>query len=246
MNFKILFSITIFIFAFNIGNAQDTYWSSSGEIILSFSNAAYHNQPNAGDYLQISDAPRFTIWFHSSSYLNVDLNEHFGFYSGVSLRNIGFITMEKSSNDAISENVKWKRRSYSLGIPLALKLGKMDDGFYFFAGGQYEWLFHYKEKEFLSSGKRKYSEWFSSRVNTFLPSIFAGIAFPRGVSLKFTYTMDDFMNKDYSYSEAGTGAIVKPYENMDSQIFYISLFVNTRWDKYLEKSETKIKKIAAL
>jgi len=238
--------MAIILIALNKGKAQNVYGSSSGEIILSFSNAAYHNQPNAGDYLSISGAPRFTMWFHSSSYLNVDFNEHFGLYSGLTLRNIGLITMEKSSKPSISEDVKWKRRAYSLGIPLALKLGKMEDGFYFFAGGQYDWLFHYKEKEFLSDGKRKSSKWFSSKVNTFLPSVFLGIAFPSGISLKFTYAMDDFMNKDYSYTATGTGNIIKPYENMDSQIFYISMFFNSRWDKYLEPSETKIKKIAAL
>ena len=245
MKLKLLFIITIALFSLNEIKAQGVYGSSSGEVILSFSNAAYHNNPNAGDYRQVSDAPRFTIWFHTTSYLNFDMSEHFGIYSGLSLRNIGLITMEPSSNPNVTGDVKWKRRSYSLGIPLAFKLGKLDNGFYLFAGGQYEWLFHYKEKEFLNSGKRKYTEWFSSRVNSFLPSVFVGMAFPGGMSLKFTYAMDDFMNKNYSYQD-NSGNLIKPYENMDSKIFYISLFMNAKWDEYLEESQTRIKKIAAL
>jgi len=244
MKIKLLITFIVIALSFNKINAQEIYGTSSGEVILSFSNAAYHNTPAAGDYQQVSDAPRFTIWFHTSSYINFDFSEHIGLMSGLTLRNIGLITMEPSSIPSVVEYVKWKRRSYSLGVPLAFKIGKLNDGFYLFGGGQYEWLFHYKEKEFLYSGKRKFTEWFSSRVNTFLPSVFVGVAFPGGMSLKFTYAMDDLMNKNYSYQENGN--IIKPYENMDSRIFYISLFMNARWDKYLEESQTKIKKIAAL
>ncbi len=225
-------------------DAQSFYGSSSGEMILSFSNAAYHGSPyNPGETVSVSDAPRFTVWFHTSSYLNMDFGEHFGLYTGLGIRNIGFITKEKSSDITINENVKWKRRSYTLGIPFAFKIGNMN-GFYFFAGGQYDWLFHYKEKEFLNSGKRKYSEWFSKRVNTFLPSVFVGFTLPSDLSIKFTYTLESFMNKDYSYVDHN-GDLVKPYENMDSKIYYISVFYNAKWTNYIEK-ETTVKKVAVL
>jgi len=247
MKLKLLLAITLFMFSFTGLFAQETYSSSSGEMILSFSNAGYKNYvDNSGnkmDFKSVSDAPRFTVWFHLAYFYNIDFGEHFGIYTGLSMRNIGLITMEKSSNHDVREDVKWKRRSYSLGIPLAIKIGNMD-GFYLFAGGQYEWLFHYKEKEFLNSGKRKYTEWFSKRVNAFIPSVFVGATLPGGLSAKFTYALDDFMNRDYSYTNT-SGKIVKPYENMDSKIYYFSLFYNARWDAVMAQ-ESSMRKIALL
>ena len=71
-----------------------------------------------------------------------------------------------------------------LGVPLAIKLGSFKNHFYFFGGGEYEMAFHLKEKywtdSFDRSGpKTKSTEWFSSQTPTFLPSLFAGVQFPR-------------------------------------------------------------------
>ncbi|RUA29755.1 MAG: hypothetical protein DSY76_03085, partial [Bacteroidetes bacterium] len=187
-----------------------------------------------------------TIWFHFSTNWHYDFSNRFGLYSGLSNRNIGFITKEMSTaidnNTGSTYMVKWKRRSYSLGIPLALKFGDMEKGFYAFAGGQIEWLYHYKEKEFLTTGKRKYSEWFSDRTQMFLPSVFVGVTFPHGLSVKFTYALNDFMNKSY-VDAAGN----KPYKDLDSRIMYISFFNTIRWEKKTyEKKEKRNSTMAFL
>lgn len=237
-------------FGWNTIEAQDIYNTTSGEFIFGWSNARY-NTPDAGDQLiydntsgQTQNALRFTLWFHLYSYWHLDFSKNFGLFTGIGNRNIGFITNEMSSS--IDENtskrykVKWKRRSYALGVPIAIKLGNLDNGTYLFGGGQLEWLYHYKEKEFLNSGKRKYTEWFSKRVNSFLPSVFIGLSFPRGLNLKFTYSIVDFMNRSFIDGAGNT-----PYKYMDSKIMYISVFQSVKRQKVsYEKKEKKQPKIA--
>ncbi len=246
----------VFAFSFSTAFSQKFYNTTSGELIFGFSNASYNASniselPNNNINGGIAGPMRFTLWFHFGSYWNYDFNNNFGIYTGISNRNIGFITNEKSTLNSAgvaetSENVKWKRRAYAAGIPLVFKIGSFEDKFYFFAGGQIEWLYHYKEKEFKPSGKRKYTEWFSNRVNQFLPSVFAGISFPNGTSIKFTYELNDMMNKDYSYID-GSGNIQTPYKYMDSKMFYFSIFQMVRWDQNTYTKEIKEhKKIALL
>ena len=237
---------SFFLFAMNT-MAQDSYWASSSSVILSFSNASIEDPNNPGERILTADAPRFTIWYNGNVYYNYHINNHLGFYTGFGVNNIGFITNEKASVSAsepdFNTDVKWKRRAYALTIPLALKIGNMDN-FYVYGGGQYDFLFHYKEKEFLSTGKRKMTKWFSQRVNMHLPSVFFGIAFSGGVSLQFTYSLNDFMNQDFSYTD-GNGITTRPYQGMDSQIMYFSFFVNRDFGE-LTKSTTTTKKIAVL
>jgi hypothetical protein len=106
----------------------------------------------------------------------------------------------------------------------------MEDDFYFFFGGQYEMFYHYKEKEFLPSGKRKYTEWFSDRVNLFVPSVFAGITIKKGLSIKFTYALDDMMNRNYTMTDVN-GVVQSPYRYLDSKLMYVSIFIMMKSDK---------------
>lgn len=253
---KLILIIAVVIGTYTIVNAQKIYNTTSGELIFGFSNASYDapnisDLPNNNSNGDITGPMRFTLWFHFGTYWHYDFNNNFGIYTGIANRNIGFITNEKSSVNSAgvaetSDNVKWKRRAYSAGVPLVLKVGSFEDDFYFFVGGQMEWLYHYKEKEFKPSGKRKYTEWFSSRVNQFLPSVFVGVTFPHGTSLKFTYALDDMMNKDYTYTD-GNGNQQTPYKYMNSQMFYFSIFQMVRWDnKTTTKEVNESKKIALL
>lgn len=245
---KIIFFTIVFFSLWNYSSAQKFYNTTSGELIFGFSNASYDatnisDLPNSNIEGSIQGPIRFTLWFHFGNYWHYDFNNNIGFYSGFSNRNIGFITSEKAtanSNGLVetSDNVKWKRRAYAAGIPLVLKIGSFEDDFYFFAGGQMEFLYHYKEKEFKPSGKRKYSEWFSSRVNKFLPSIFIGVAFPQGTNIKFTYELDDMMNRNYSFTD-GNGVNKYPYKHMSSQLFYFSVFQMVRWDNKTKIKENK-------
>jgi len=132
---------------------------------------------------------RLTWWFHSNEHLHVDIIKNAGLFTGIAIRNIGFITDE--------DELKIKYRSYSLGLPLAIKIGSLPKNFFIYGGAEYEWLFHFKQKVFVEGEKRKYSEWLSNRTQRFIPSLFAGVQFPGGLNLKFRYYLDDFLNHSY-------------------------------------------------
>jgi hypothetical protein len=194
-----------------------TYSTSSGELIFSFAdykiNSAAVNTP-----------VRFTCFFHVGGYQHVDFTNNVGLYSGLALRNVGF-----TSTSADSFN-KVKRRQYTIGVPLAIKIGDLGNDTYLFAGGEAELAFHYKEKFFKDDVKQSQKDraWFSARTNLFLPSVFVGVNFKGGANIKFKYYLEDFYNTNYTTTD-GT----KKYGNVNSsQMFYFSLSLNIRNASY--------------
>jgi hypothetical protein len=186
-----------------------------------------------------SNNVRYTVFFHLGQYIHMDFGDRFGLYSGLGIRNVGMITDETlpqtvstTGASVLYTDYKIIRRQYMLGIPLAIKLGSFKNHFYVFGGGEYEMAFHLKEKFWTGSfdrdgSKTKSKEWFSNQTPTFLPSLFAGIQFPRGVNLKFKYYLTNFLNNDYKLSgNSQEGAIFNLSDltrYQDSQIFYFSL-----------------------
>ena len=61
----------------------------------------------------------------------MDFSNSIGLYTGVAIRNVGFIY----DTDLPTKTI---RRSYNLGVPLALKLGVFDKHMYLFGGGEYD------------------------------------------------------------------------------------------------------------
>ena len=159
---------------------------------------------------------RFTAFFHVSPLVNFDFSRWSGIYTGLAIRNVGYIQDEVPDPDID----KIKRRSYTLGLPLAFKVGNMEKTF-FFVGAEYEWLFHYKEKTFNGNVKSIYKDWFTNRTPHFMPSVFAGVQFPGGVNLKAKYYLTNFLNEDYTDSNGQ-----HPFAGMDVRIFYVALSFN--------------------
>ena len=95
------------------------------------------------------------------------------------------------------------------------------DNFFLYGGGEYEYMFHYKQKLFLEDNKTKFKEWGSDRVNSFIPSFFVGVQFPHGINLKFKYYLDDFLNKDFTGTDFGYNVDYSQFEK--SRIWYLSL-----------------------
>jgi len=211
---------------------SDVYTVTSGELIFSWADV--EQAPiGGGEMLGVSGIPRFSAFFHVGQYVHLDFSDAIGLYSGMAVRNIGFIT----EDDALGIE-KEKHRSYTLGIPLALKLGSFRNHFYLFGGAEYELLFHYKYKYWKDGNKYKTSEWFSDRTNLFVPSVFVGMQFPKGLNVKFKYYLDDFLNNGYKkgddprndYSRFGK-----------TQMFYISLSwqFNTKDFKKMFEGESR-------
>lgn len=230
-------------------SAQRKIYHSNGfEWILSGSDVKFNN-------VDVNNNMRFTLFFHTQQHANLDFNDRIGLFTGFGIRNVGFIVEDYYQNVGFSnitdEDINWnkntkiKRRSYSLGFPLAFKVGSFDKHFFFFAGGEYEWMFHYKQKQFLDGNKTKFTEWNSNRVTTWIPSLFAGVQFPQGFRLKFKYYMDDFLNTEFVGNDFG-----RPVDYSDFQstgVWYVSMafFINK---KHLEKlrSGTAFEKSASL
>ncbi len=191
------------------GYAQEgIYTTTGGEMIFQMSEV------NEGG--PISTNTRWTIFLHLGTYVHKDFNNNFGLFSGLSLRNVGFITNEDTE--------KKIRRTYNLGLPLAIKVGVFDKHLFLFGGAEYEWLFHYKEKYWPNSnGKRdgekvKYTEWFSNRVNRFVPSVFVGVETPWGMNIRFKYYLQNYMNQNYIDA---SGDLL--YSDLEVNLYYISI-----------------------
>jgi hypothetical protein len=221
--------------------AQKLYTETSGEMIFSQSQASFTPEftgeyPNAN---LASNNVRFTVFFHLGQYVHYDFSNNVGLLSGLAIRNIGMITDESLPTQVTGgvepvnyDEYKIIRRQYSLGLPLALKIGAFDKHFYFFGGGEYEMAFHFKEKYWTgnydrSGDKTKNTEWFSGQTPTFLPSVFGGIQFPYGLNVKFKYYLNDFLDSSYKGNgNTVTGSTFDIHDQTrykESNIFYVSL-----------------------
>lgn len=201
--------------------SQDVYSVTSSELLFQFSNTEI-------DGLDVSDQMRFTAFFHWGQNWHLDFNNSIGLFTGFAIRNVGFIYDEDQPFQ------KTIRRSYTLGAPLALKIGSFKHHFYLFGGGEYEMLFHYKAKRWYSHDrdgvKVKDSEWFSDKTRLFVPFAFAGIQFPGGINVKFKYYLGDFLNTEYVGRDLGSDN-VSFADYTRQEMFYLSVSWQFRTDK---------------
>ena len=169
---------------------------------------------------------RFSPVLNLYSNYHYDLNENLGIMTGLALRNVGF---QYESPD--EQAVRFKYRTYNLGVPIGLKIGSMDKA-YLYGGYELEWAFNYKEKRFENDKKvEKDVFWFNKRVNALQHSVFAGIQFYSGMNIKFKYYLSNFHNQDYV--EYFDNTPTNPYASINTNLWYISLnfaiFKNTKF-----------------
>jgi len=218
--------ISFFLFGLltiTFAHAQEdkkVYANTSGELIFSFANITDSGNEE-GSILRFSPVVNIQNW------VNIDKSDHFGIFTGLSVRNVGFI-YDVPDNSSVKfdypneTNVRKKFRTYNLGVPIGLKLGNLSDKFVF-VGYELEIPINYKEKTFINEDKvKKTNIWFSNRVNTLNHSLMAGVQLPYGATLKFKYYLTNFFNKKYQASD-GQGGTIKPYQNIDVNVFYFSL-----------------------
>lgn len=191
------------------------YWTSGGEWI--FSSGTLDNYNNV---------VRFSPVINLQSLANFDKTSQFGWFTGINIRNVGFIYDE-------SATVRKKVRNYNLGIPVGVKFGNLDKSF-FFGGYELEMALNYRERRFENEVRTdRFSVWFSDRVNFFQHALFVGVALPKGTSIKAKYYLTSFYNQNFQATD-GSGNLVKPYQGIDANIFYVSLnfdlFKNGKFD----------------
>jgi len=203
-------SFTVNGFSQSEKGKSKAYWTTGGELIFSFANVDQHGN-------SLSSTMRFSPVVNLQAMLNKDVNKNFGLFTGLALRNVGYITKDYI-DPADSLNYKKKFRSYNLGIPLGFKVGNLEKIF-FYAGYEIELAMSYKEKTYISGDKTdKITGWFSDRQEIFQHGFLAGVQFPYGTNLKFKYYLSEFHNQDFT-DNAG----IKPYGGLKANIFYISL-----------------------
>ncbi len=204
MRFKTAFALIFLLLPLTLPG-QKLYTVSGGEMIFQAALVDYKDGDAANTNL------RYSSFFHFGEFIHHDFGDHVGVFSGIGMRNVGFILEE--------QDVKTKFRSYNLGIPLAFKAGSFTRNLYFFGGTEYEWMFHFKQKVFENGNKYKYNRWFSNRTPDFIPSVFAGFQFPAGMQVKFRYYLDNFLNNKYNGGDPRND-----YTTFDNtRIWYISV-----------------------
>lgn len=215
---KVSFILLLFIGASNGLSAQDTknhkkvYSSFGGELIFSWADVTSNG-------VDANTITRFSPVLNIQHQLHLDMNEKLGFLTGVNIRNVGFIF-----DDPNAVSTRYKARSYTLGIPLAIKAGNMN-GLFLFGGYELEFPFNFKEKKFVNEDKvDKNTSWFSNKTPTVYQTLFAGLQTRYGVQLKFKYYMTNFFNKDYSAND-GAGNVIYPYRDINANVFYTSLSI---------------------
>jgi len=199
----VLLTVTAF------GQQKKIYTHTGVEVIFAFADV----EQNGTDY---GTPLKFTPVINIETILNGDLSSHLGLFTGLAVRNVGYI-FDDYYDFAENATYQKKFRSYNLGVPLGFKIGDLKKLF-FYAGYEAEVAFLYKEKT-IEAGDRidQIAEWFSDRQDIFQHSVLVGVQFPKGANLKFKYYISDFHNQDFVDATNH-----KPYEGLNSNVFYFS------------------------
>jgi hypothetical protein len=220
---------------------RNWYSMTASEIIFSYGEVKSFTGPATTETYKLNNIVRFTCFFHIQEQFHYNFNNHFGLYTGIGIRNVGLIN-DIYISDSLS-SVTVKQRSYSLGIPLALKIGNMKQGAFLALGAEAELMFAYKEKILYNDQKTKFYDWFSDNVNLINPSLFADIRFSGGSYVRFKYYMMDFLkDKDMSFQVPTTKTDVY-YRPESSTMMYIAIgssFRNRPHHKHHTSSKTDV------
>ncbi len=182
---------------------------------------------------------RFTWFLNTGFNLNYDFSSTVGIFTGLGIKNIGYIEKIKPLDSTI------KRRVYTVGLPVGIKVGNLKRKTYGFLGGGVDVPFNYREKGYIRKGnKDKFNEWFSERTAAYMPYGFAGVSFNPGIYFKIQYYPGNFMNADFIEDNSNIGTVgTKPYTRHDLQMLMISVGLDIRYSnkmkiKHKEHHET--------
>jgi hypothetical protein len=197
----------------NNAPAKTWYGMSGSELIFSAGKLIDHGAV-------LGNKTRFSLFLHVQNQMHYDFAKYIGVYTGFGIKNVGFINTIRIPNQT---DANIKQRCYSLGIPFAIKLGKMERGNYLAIGGEEELMFNYKRKIFYNGNKSKTSEWFSKDVTRFNPSVFAELHFHKGSYIRFKSYLNNFLvNRSTPFYLPKTGILVD-YKPEQSSLFYVSI-----------------------
>ncbi len=175
--------------------------------------------------------PRFTYFLNTGFNVNYDFNQHLGLFTGLGIKNIGFIEKITPLDSTI------KRRVYAVGLPLGIRVGNIKKKNYAFVGGGVDLPFNYREKGYVRRGKKdKFNEWFSDRTPSYMPYGFVGVSFKPGMYVKVQYYPGNFMNAGFTetISAGGVSVVNAPYAKYDIELLMISIGLDIRYSNKLK------------
>ncbi|HTA28249.1 MAG TPA: hypothetical protein VK809_10695 [Bacteroidia bacterium] len=222
---RIALTILITLLAFSM-QAQDSialkrnaapehkWYGMTGAQLIFSKGEVMDNQSNIPNIL------RFTCFFHVQHQFHYDFGRAFGLYTGFSIINVGFIN---SIGLPDGSSATLKQRSYSFGIPLALKFGNMPHGDYLAIGAEGECMFAYKQKILYNGNKTIFNDnlFSSNYVNLFNPSVFGEVRFHSGTYIRFKYYLLNFLQNKTSILDIGSNQVV--YTPEKSTLYYVSV-----------------------
>ena len=252
MKLKLVFFIAGFILYLPNLKAQKTYSSTVTEFIFSSGNVQFTDAflSQYPDAKTIKTDLRFTAFFHICQDWHIDFTNNIGVITGLGLRNVGLISDEvlpDPNNTSSLLDYKIIRRLYTLGVPLAFKLGSFKDHIFFYGGGELEMALHYKEKYWTNTHSRKgdkavYTSWFGEQTPLILPSVFGGIQLPKGINIKVKYYINNFLSNSYKRSGNDNEFNVSDLTRYKkSQVFYLALSMQFN-TAYITKKDWKPEK----
>lgn len=215
---KLLIIVFLSVVAAGQAKAQDStavrtwYEMSGSEFIVAYGDVRSQGQ-------KLDNEARLSGFLHFNHQLHYDYTPAFGLYSGLSLVNVGFANNIPLAN---GDKMLLKQRSYSLGVPLAFKLGNMPKRRYLALGVQPEYFFHYKQKALYKEEKTRESKWFSDEVRPFNTSVFAELHTAKGFYVRFRYYLNDFLSdRETSLTVPGSSDVVS-FRPDKSGLYYMS------------------------
>jgi hypothetical protein len=217
----VLIICLLFSYGFS-AKAQKKYAAHQTDLIFSLSSMNTTNDPT-------SAVMRFSGFLNHEEQLHFDFGKTIGMYTGLGVKNIGFI------NRFENHKTNFKQRAYALGIPLAIKIGHLNNQAFVALGGELNLMVHYKQKFLYNDTKIKSGEWFSDKVTLLNPAIFLQIKFLKSQTITFKYFLNDFLQYQSSGLTLPNGTLISDY-GRSSKLFYIS------WGSHVAIKDPQAKK----
>ncbi|WP_018341586.1 outer membrane beta-barrel protein [Cytophaga aurantiaca] len=136
--------------------------------------------------LRFTPVANYTLMAHK------DFNNKVGIYTGIGIKNVGFITRQNSSDMTV------KSRAYCLSVPVGLKFGNFKEDNYLFIAGEFLTQLDYKEKVFIDGDKSKRKSFYDNDINLFNYSASIGFHL-KGLIIGAEYTLSNFFDDKYRF-----------------------------------------------
>ncbi len=201
------------------------YYTTNGCEAAMISSALINHSGNGGSDQQIG-VPRLSMFLNIGITFNYNFTRHFGAYTGLQLKNTGFI--QQNGSELV------KHRVYALGVPFGLRIGgtSMHQS-HLIVGGGFDLPFNYKEKRynFLGRNEYKFNEWFSQHTPNLMPFCFVGFKASHDLIMKLVYYPGNFLNENYADAKGA-----RPYAGYDVHMFNITVGYSLFYGGHIIKS----------